>query len=127
MIILSDGGPDHRVTYGSVKVAMTALFCRLDLDALFCMQMCPYQSWTNPAERVMSTLNLALQNVSLMREKMSDPLERTIKYKNNISAIRSVVQDTPELEPALLKSTSPVVSLLGERFARMKLKGKSIK
>lgn len=127
MIILSDGGPDHRVTYGSVKVSMIALFRCLNLDALFCMQMCPYQSWTNPAERVMSTLNLALQNVSLMRDSMGDPQERAIKYKNTIGAIRSAVDDYPELEPALLKSTSSVISLLEERFARMKLKGKPIK
>ena len=127
MVILSDGGPDHRVTYGSVKVAMIALFCRLDLDALICIQMCPYQSWTNPAERVMSTLNLALQNVSLMRDSMSEPQERAIKYKNTIGAIRSVVEDMPEIEPALLQSTSAVISLLEERFARMKLKEKPIK
>jgi hypothetical protein len=75
----------------------------------------------------MSTLNLALQNISLEREKMSDPLEQAIKYKNSISAIRSVVEDKPEIEPALLESTSPIISLLGERFARMKLKGKAIK
>lgn len=69
VVILSDGGPDHRVCFGSVKVSMIALFLNLNLDMLVCMQMCPYQSWTNPAERVMSTLNLALQNVSLMGRK----------------------------------------------------------
>ena len=40
VIILSDGGPNHRVTYGSVKVSMIALFLQLDLDALICMRMC---------------------------------------------------------------------------------------
>ena len=78
VIILSDGGPDHRLCYGSVKVSMIALFLKLNLDILVCMQMCPYQSWTNPAERVMSTLNLALQKVSLMRDKMDDEMERAI-------------------------------------------------
>ena len=78
-------------------------------------------------QRVMSTLNLALQNVSLMCDSMSEPLERAIKYKNTIGAIRSVVEDKPELEPALLQSTSAVISLLEERFASMKLKEKAIK
>lgn len=43
LIILSDGGPDHRVCFGSVQVSMIALFIKLDLDMLVCMQMCPYQ------------------------------------------------------------------------------------
>ena len=68
-----------------------------------------------------------LRNVSLMREKMSDPQERAIKCKNTIGAIRSVVQDNSGLEPVLLESTSFVIDLVGEHFGRMKLKGKSIK
>ena len=55
LVILSDGGPDHKLGYGSVQISMIALFSKLNLDVLICMQMCPYQSWTNPAERVMST------------------------------------------------------------------------
>ena len=123
MIILSDGGPDHRVIFGSVQMSMVALFSRLDLDILVCMQMCPYQSWTNPAERVMSTLNLALQNVSLMRDKMDDKFERAIRNKNTLSAVHSEVQEMPDLQPALQESTSEVICLLEERFSRMKLKG----
>lgn len=126
LIILSDGGPDHRLCYWSVKVSMIALFLNLNLDMLVCMQMCPYQSWTNPAERVMSTLNLALQNVSLMREKMDDEMERAIKHKNNISAIRDAFDETPGLSEAVRESTSSVISLLNERFSRMKLKGNPI-
>lgn len=126
LIILSDGGPDHRLCYGSVKVSMIALFLKLDLDMLVCMQMCPYQSWTNPAERVMSTLNLALQNVSLMREKMADEMERAIKHKNTLSAIREAIEEKPGLSEAVRDSTSTVIDLLNERFARMKLKGNSI-
>ena len=61
LVIVSDGGPDHRVTFGSVQVASLSLFCSLDLDMLVCVRTCPYQSWTNVAERIMSTLNLALQ------------------------------------------------------------------
>ena len=52
LLVISDNGPDHRL----------------------CMvhQTCPYQSWTNPAERVMSILSLALQNVSLERKAMDE-------------------------------------------------------
>ena len=62
LFMVSDGGPDHQVTFGSVKLALVALFLAL----LVAIRTCPYQSWHNLAERVMSTLNLALQNVSLM-------------------------------------------------------------
>ena len=77
----SDGGPDHRVTFGSVQVASLSLFCSLDLDMLVCVRTCPYQSWTNVAERIMSTLNLALQNVSLARSNMSQRAEAVLKKK----------------------------------------------
>ena len=81
---------------------------------LVCMQMCPYQSWTNPTERVMSILNLALQNVSLMREQMDDAIERAIKHKNSLAAIRSVIEEIPDLNKAIQGSISPVIDLLNE-------------
>ena len=64
LITVSDGGPDHRITFPSVKLNLIALFRALDLDMLISVCTCPYQSWTNLAERVMSTLNLALQHVA---------------------------------------------------------------
>ena len=72
LLIVSDGGPDHRVNFGSVKMALIALFRALNLDMLVALRTCPYQSWRNLAERVMSVLNLALQNASLSRQQMED-------------------------------------------------------
>ena len=60
----------------------------------------------------MSTLNLALQNVSLMREKMDDNMERDI-----ITAIRTAIVEKPELGPAVKGSVAPVIDLLNDRFA----------
>ena len=127
LVILSDGGPDHRVCFGSVQLSMAALFSKLDLDMLVCMQMCPYQSWNNPAERVMSTLNLALQNVSLMRDNMADDMERAVRYKNNLTAVRATIEEKPGLQQAIQKSISPVIEFLNERFSHMKLKGNPIR
>lgn len=76
LVVMSDGGPDHRLSYGSVQVALLALFIRLNLDVLITVRTCPYQSWSNTAERVMSLLNLALQNVSLERQAMSEECEK---------------------------------------------------
>ena len=79
VLLISDGGPDHRLTFLSVKVAMIALFRSLDLDMLIAIQTCLYQSWTNLAERV---LNLALQNVSLAQAAM---LEAMIHNKTTLT------------------------------------------
>ena len=78
IVLLISDGPDHRLTFLSVKVALIAMFLNLNLDMLTAIRSCPYQSWTNMAERVMSTLNLALQNVSLARTEMDPELEAKV-------------------------------------------------
>ncbi len=55
-ILVTDGGPDHRLTFASVKISLLALFRGLNLDMLVAGRTCPYQSWTNLVERIMSTL-----------------------------------------------------------------------
>ena len=104
MVIVSDGGPHHRVTFGSVKVASLALFRSLDLDMLICVRTCPYQSWQNVAERVMSTLNLVLQNVSLERAAMTHEYEKLVKNKNILTNLRQVISKNPCLEAAVQES-----------------------
>ena len=52
LIIFSDGGPDHRLTYDSVKLSLIAIFRELDQDILVA------GSWSNPVEKIMSILNL---------------------------------------------------------------------
>ncbi|PKY55204.1 hypothetical protein RhiirA4_474517 [Rhizophagus irregularis] len=74
--IYTDGGPDHCTTYGSVQVALLCLFLKGDFDLLVAVRTAPQQSWANPAECIMSILNLGLQGVSLVRENMSDGMEK---------------------------------------------------
>ena len=64
LFLYSDGGPNHRVTYTSVKLALIALL-ELNLDYLIAERTASYHSFRNPAERVMSVLNLGLQSVGL--------------------------------------------------------------
>lgn len=61
LFIYTDGGGDHNVTNPTVKISLLALFVHLDVDMLVAIRTCPTQSWVNPAERVMSILNFALQ------------------------------------------------------------------
>ena len=75
LCIYTDGGPDHRLTYLSVKVSLVCLFLLLDLDYLIAARTAPCHSWRNPVERVMSTLNLGLQCVGLERQAGDDRFE----------------------------------------------------
>ena len=50
LLFVSDGGPDHRLTFYSVKISLL----QLDLEMLIAVCTCPYQSWQNIAERMMS-------------------------------------------------------------------------
>ena len=127
MVIVSDGGQDHRVTFGSVKVSNICLFRALDLDMLIHVRTCPYQSWQNVAERVMSTLNLALQNVSLSRSSMPAEFEALVSNKNTLADVRKEIKKKPELGDALRDAmVSPMVAV-GGRFQAMKINDTPIK
>ena len=47
----------------------------LECDLLCACKTAPYNFWKNPAKRVMSIVNLGLQCVVLMRDKMADEEE----------------------------------------------------
>ena len=121
-MVVSDGGLDHRVTFGSVKISFLTLFRALDLDMLICIRTCPYQSWQNVAERIMSTLNLALQHVSLARTKMSDCFEQLVKGRSTLSEFRGAIKAYPELGDALRDSMSNPMITVGQRFHAMKVR-----
>lgn len=69
LLKFSDGGTDQRNTLESVKCSMVAIFLKLNLDLLVAARCSLGQSWINPVERIMSILNLGLQNCALQRSK----------------------------------------------------------
>ena len=73
LMVYTDGGPDHRVNFLSVQLWYIAIFLARDLDCLIAVRTPPYNSWKNPAERVMSELNLVLQGVQhiLFHDRMN--------------------------------------------------------
>ena len=87
LFIYSDGGPDHRLTYLSVQLGLIALYLKLDQDLLCTAITAPCHSWRNPAERVMAIVNLGLQCVGQMREKMPEEFEAAIASCNNLSEL----------------------------------------
>ena len=45
LVTVSDGGPDHRITFVSVQLSLICLFISLNLDMLVVAQTCLYHSW----------------------------------------------------------------------------------
>ena len=48
------------------------------------------QSWTNPAERLVAVLNLALSNCALARELMDDEFENNMKKCGSMTSVRKL-------------------------------------
>lgn len=126
MCLYTDGGPDHRTTYETVKLSLALIFMHLDLDMLVALRTAPSHSWTNPAERCMSILNLALQHVALDRSEMDEKFERMVKHLSTLSMVRNKAKLEAGFQEAFQNSMAPVIAKVNTRFAQMCLKGKNI-
>ena len=124
LFIYSDGGPDHRVNFMSVKLALIALFRKLDLDYLCAARTAPYHSYRNPVERMMSILNLGLQAVALAREKMPEEMEAEAARCNSLKTLRALAERNGEFRGASMDSIAPVKLLLTDIAQRLELKEK---
>ena len=127
LFIYSDGGPDHRTNYHSVQTSLVTLFVALDLDLLVAARTAPCQSYQNPAERIMSTLNLGLQNVSLSRQRMSDVNEVKIRSKTNLKKVRTACDKDARLKEEVVHSVQEPISIVRERFSRLIYKEESVR
>jgi len=100
------------------------VFKTLDLDFLCAARTAPSHSWKNPVERIMSTLNLGLQCVRLMREKGDDEFEAEADKCKSLATLRDAAKRRPEFRAAALDSIAHVKSLLVMLLERLELKGK---
>jgi hypothetical protein len=101
LCLFTDGSSDHRCTYGSIQVALISLFLSGDYDMLIAVCTAPHHSWVNPAERIMSILNLGLQNVAIMRNTMSDESEALFDKAYTLDEIRDKASKNSNLEMEL--------------------------
>lgn len=124
LFLYSDSGPDHRLTYVSVQVSLISLFLILDLDFLCAARTAPSHSWRNPVERVMSTLNLGLQCIGLMREEGDPDFESEAAKCNSLASLRDAAERMPNFKSSALDSVAHVKSLLAMLVQRLELKGK---
>jgi hypothetical protein len=122
----SDGGADRNTKNASVIVASIHTFLQLNLDALVAMVTAADLSYVNEVEGVMPVANLALQNQSFERKKMSVAYEALFKNANSGAQIRDIVkkQATPEeAQNAWQASLEPVIELIGNRMSQVEYTG----
>lgn len=119
-----DGGPDHNVRFARTQLTKIAYFLKRNLDMLISVQTPPHHSWKNPAERVMSNLNLGLQGVGVVRGEMPT-MEPKVKSANNMKAIRDLAKKEADLEEEIIDCVQPAKVLLCNVFSRLQLKGKN--
>lgn len=122
LMLFSDGGPDHRLTYHSVKLSLIVLFRNLDLDILIAGRTAPGHSWLNPVERIMSTLNLAFQNAALARSESTADIEQVLKSCNSMSDIRKKSEKVGNLKEKWISSLESVIETLRYRTEKLTLK-----
>ena len=122
LIKFTDGGTDQRNTLEKVRCATICLFREMDFDMVILGRCAPGHSYINSAERIMSILNIGLQNVALQREASSDENEAHFRKCNSMAELR---EKYPELKQAWLESVEPVQSTIRNRFLRLSLKGES--
>ena len=123
LLLYTDGGPDHRLTYISVKLSLVALFLERDLDFLCAVRTPPHHSWKNPVERIMSIINIALQSVGMMRSKTQN-YEEELKSCKTTAAIRELGSKYPGVKVEVLDAVEPAKVLLYDLIKRLKLKDK---
>lgn len=126
LLLFTDGGTDHRNTIEAVKCSLICLFKRLDLDLLIAARCAPGQSWTNPAERVMSILNIALQNCALERARCDEGIEKKLKACGGSRDIRNIGKDNKDVKEAWQSCVRPLQQIISDRFKRLSLKEKQI-
>ena len=125
LLLFSDGGGNY-ATHISTQMSVICLFLQLNLDMLIALQCCLSQSWVNPAEPVMSLLNLALQNCALERDPIETAeFEKILKKVTSINQLRTLSKQTKNLKE-FSKSKESLKSLVNNRFESMASKKKSI-
>ena len=118
----TDGGPDHRNTYLSVQISLISQFLDLDLDTLVAARTAPQNSYGNPVEGVMSLLNIGLQSIGVMCQRMSEKFEKVIHGCSSMQDIRTAAAKEPGFEEAFRDCLQPAMCLLMRLLADSTLK-----
>lgn len=124
--MFNTGGGHNNVNPISTQVLLIYLFIQLNLNMLVAVHCCPIQSWVNLAMRIMSILNLALQNCSLEWGQMFGVLEQKIKQVSSRANLRNLMESCVNLHESFMESINPVKEIVNIIFESMSLKDEKI-
>ena len=114
VLIETDGGPDHNLTFLKNILSLFGLFLVGNMDKLTATRCCSGLSFMNVAERLMSLLTLGMSGLSLMMDPNADSflMEDVI---GNISSMKGVRDSIAEYDDAVKK----VLDILERRLKRV--------
>lgn len=92
-----------------VQLSLIAVFKILRLDMLIAARTAPGQSWLNPVERVMSLLNIGLQNCATERAACTEEFEQILHKCNSMADVRKEADKNPGLAASWQSSIKPVI------------------
>ena len=113
----TDGGPEHRTNFLSVKIAIIALQKFLDLNQIIVARTAPGHSFKNPAEKINCILNLGLYGIGCMRQRSSNAeFEFEIAKCDTMSEQRNLVQKNSENEALFAETCAPCINFIKQNF-----------
>jgi len=123
----TDGGGEHNLSFPSVQAAIVAFVREAKPDRGAWGNSCPYHSFGNEPERIMSILNLGMYGVAVARAKIDEEKfrgeESRFTRTKTISELRSTAKAFPQLREGLNDALKPVFELFYERFEKLSLHG----
>ena len=85
LFLVTNGAPEHNVTFHSVKIPLMVIFAELNLESLVAIRSAPGHSYLSIMERVVSIPNISFQNVALERSEV--PSDEEIKKCKNLTIL----------------------------------------
>eukprot|EP00111_Clytia_hemisphaerica_P022406 TCONS_00065858-protein len=90
---------------------------------LIALRTAPSNSSANPVERIMSIVNIGLQGIGVMRQKMSDEFEKAVSKASSVKEVRETLK-SDELRDEMKQSLAFPKELLNNQMKRLSLKDK---
>ena len=128
LIPYTDGGPEHRTTYLSVKIAMICSQKYLDLDQFLAVRTAPGHSYRNPAEKINCLLNIDLYEIGCMRQHSTDQFfEQSLSRYTGLGDACKLIEKNSDRNTKLFKECcQSCINLFSETFSRLKLKDEQL-
>ena len=89
LCLYADRGPDHSINF-RFESYINRPFSLVESMHASWARTASHSSYRNPVERIMSLINLGLESISAMRQKMSDEMEKVISNANSMDEIWKV-------------------------------------